>query len=507
MTDPVVTLDRDGPDLQQVRARRRQLQRLLLVIVVVLAAGVVLFSIASEQFLDRPLDVLDVSLVRIGFVALSLVFAGYIFLRERTLSRAERSLVEGRVLAAALSNRLHELSALNEAGKAVTSELSQERIFDIILVSARDLLDATEASVMLVDPETKLLRVVASTGLDPAVVDEAVTVVGEGVAGWVAKSLEPIILRGDARDRRFRRVVPKERRVSSAMSAPLRSGDDVLGVVNVSVSRNGRTYSEHDLQALTTFAEQAGSAIANARLFEHERRTSAELAELERQRRDFLATLTHDLKTPLTSILGYVKLLRRAGEGITPEQTDTFTDVIERQGRRILEMVEQLLEATRLEEGAPALVREPLDLARLINEQVLAMGGVAGGRRFDVSMPTDFPDTYGDRQAVEHILMNLLENAVKYTPDPSTIVVRVEPAPGEVRVSVTDDGPGIPEAELPQVFERYRRSASESKKGSVGLGLYIVRSLAQAHGGRVWAENVPDKGVRITFTLPVRSKR
>jgi two-component system sensor histidine kinase KdpD len=430
-----------------------------------------------------------------------------VFVRERRLSRAERELVEERVLAAALSNRLHEMSALTDAGRAVSSSLSQEQVFQVILDSVHELLGATEASVMLFDSETGVLRLVASRGLDEQAAQEGVAMMGEGVAGLVARSLEPVVLRGDLRDEQLPGFVGKDRPASSAMSAPLRMGGDLIGVLNVSVSGDGRVYTDHDLRALTVFAEQAAAAIANARLFEQERRTSSELAELERQRRDFLATITHDLKTPLTSILGYVKLLRRAGENLTSEQAATFTDVIERQGKRILEMVQQLVEVTRLEEGPPALARELLDLALIVDEQVLAVGGMLGGRRLDVNMPSQLPETFGDRNAVEHILMNLLENAVKYTKDGDLIEVAVTPGDGEVRISVTDEGPGIPEGDLPKVFERYRQASGDSAKGSVGLGLYIVRSLTQAHGGRVWAENVPGKGARITFTLPVRTAR
>lgn len=503
----VLTLEAEGvrPTLQEVQARRHQLLGLSLVVFVLVAGGVVLFSYASEALFDRPLEILNLNVLRASFVALAAAFALYVFEKERTLSRIERELIEERVLSAALSNRLRELSALSQAGKAVASVLSLDDVLKVILESAQELLGATEGSIMLLDDEKTSLRVAASVGLPQDVARGTVIPLGEGVAGWVAEFREPVVLTGDVQDRRFRHFVPKGRRVRSAMSAPLYARAEPVGVLNVSVSSGDRDYSAHDLRALTVFAEHAAVAIANARLYEREKRASARLADLDERRRDFLATITHDLKTPLTSILGYVRLLRRAADRITSEEAREFTETIERQGQRILEMIEQLIMATRLEEGAPTLSREALELKAIIKESVEAFRGVRGSRTITERVPDDLPTVYGDRSAVEHIMANLLDNAVKYSPDGTGIEVSVEAFPEEVRVSVTDDGPGIPDAALPHVFERYRRAEDTANGSSVGLGLFIVRSLVQAQGGQVRATNVPGRGARITFSLPLRS--
>jgi two-component system sensor histidine kinase KdpD len=169
-------------------------------------------------------------------------------------------------------------------------------------------------------------------------------------------------------------------------------------------------------------------------------------------------------------------------------------------------MVEQLIMATRLEEGAPTLTREALDLRAIVEDAVEAFRGVPGNRTIDVSVPEDLPTVYGDRSAVEHILANLLDNAVKYSPEGAGIEVDIEVSGEDITVSVTDEGPGIPESTLPHVFERYRR-AEVGAGSSVGLGLFIVRSLTQAQGGEVDAANVPGRGARISFSLPLRRPR
>jgi signal transduction histidine kinase len=212
------------------------------------------------------------------------------------------------------------------------------------------------------------------------------------------------------------------------------------------------------------------------------------------------------LKAPLTSILGYVRLLLELGEAASVEQAQQFAQVIERQGRRMLDMIEQLVVASSLDEGAPVLSREPIDLGHVVEEQVGLLRGLLGARQIDLRIPSGLPTVYGDRGAIEQILSNLMDNAVKYSPDGTPIEVTVEQTADEILVSVADNGPGIPGDLLPHVFERFRRGDVASA-GSVGLGLFIVRSLTQGHGGRVWVENVDGAGTKVTFTLPLRRER
>jgi K+-sensing histidine kinase KdpD len=502
----VVTLTEARPArLQDIQARRRQLFALLVLVFVLAVAVIALFSYVGELIIQRPIDLLDFGVLRISLVVLAVAFGVYVWERERTLSRLERSLIDERVLSAALSSRVRELTSISRAGRAVASTLSLDDVLHLILESAQELLDATEGSVMLLDEEKKNLRIGAAVGLDEGVHPEIP--VGEGIAGWVAEFREPVILRGEISDPRFRRFVPKDRTVRSAMSAPLYARAEPVGVLNVSVSEGDRDYDEHDLRALTVFADHAAIAIANARLFEREKEASAQLEALDAARREFLAVITHDLKAPLTAILGYVRLLRDLGGAATVEQTRGFLEVVEQQGERMLDMLEQLIVATSLEEGAPTLSRQPLDLRALIDDAVSTFRAVLGDREVRADVPPTLPTVFGDPSAVQHILANLLENAVKYSPPGTPLSVEVEDVRDEVRVTVADRGPGIPEDALPHVFDRYRRAEGQASGASVGLGLFIVRSLSEGHGGRVWAENATDGGARITFALPLRRER
>ena len=503
MTKPVTTLrEFETPELEDVQHRRRQLFSLLLLVFVGVAGGLVFLAVASD-LLGRPLPFVNADILRIGFVLLAVAFALYVREKEKALSRVERALIEERVLSAALEGRVRELTSILRAGRAVASTLSLEDVLHLILASAQELLGATEGSVMLLDDDKKTLRIAASVGLSPEASTREI-LVGEGVAGWVAEFREAVILRGDVTDPRFRRFVPKDRQVRSAMSAPLYARAEPVGVLNVSVSEGNREYTEHDLRALTVFAEHAAIAINNARLYQREREASVRLADLDSRRREFLAVVSHDLKAPLTAILGYSRLLGDLGPKATDEQTREFTAIIEKQAGRMLQMIEQLLMATSVEQGAPVLAREPMDLEKLVREEITAFGGVLRGRPIDVRIAEDIPVVYGDPSAVEHIVANLLDNAVKYSKDGTPLEVTVTPASDEVRITVSDLGPGIPQELLTNVFDRYQRGDEVPGAGGVGLGLFIVRSLTQGHGGRVWAENREAGGAAVTFTLPLR---
>jgi two-component system sensor histidine kinase KdpD len=502
----VVTLaEISAPQLEEVRQRRKQLFGVLLLVFVLVALGVVLFSYASEVLVGRPLEFLGTTVLRPALLLVSVAFALYVWEKERTLRRVEQALIEERVLSSALENRVRELSAILRAGRAVASTLSLKDVLELILHSAQELLGATEGSVMLFDEQKTGLRVAASVGLSEQASKQIIPI-GEGIAGWVAEFREPVVLSGDVSDSRFRRLVPKDRKVRSAMSAPLYARAEPVGVLNVSTSADGRVYSELDLRALTVFAEHAAIAINNARLYQRERESSERLEEMDAQRREFLAVVTHDLKAPLTSILGYVRLLLELGEAASVEQAQQFAEVIERQGRRMLDMIEQLVVASSLDEGAPVLSREPIDLGHVVGEQVNLLRGLLGSRHVEVKIPSGLPTVYGDRQAIEQIVANLMDNAVKYSPDGSPIEVHVHPTEDEMLVTVSDQGPGIPGDLLPHVFERFRRG-DVAASGSVGLGLFIVRSLTQGHGGRVWVENADRGGTKVTFTLPLRRER
>ena len=232
-------------------------------------------------------------------------------------------------------------------------------------------------------------------------------------------------------------------------------------------------------------------------------RMSAELDQLERLRRDLVANVSHELKTPISALRAHLENLLDGVEQPDPETLQVMLAQSERLGR----LVEQLLDLARLESGDVPLHREEVALAPLVSE-VLSEIAVARAD-MDISLerdvPEDLPPVYADRERVHQVLFNLLDNAVRFTPSGGRVSVSADRVNGSVDVHVADTGPGIGAEHLPRLFERFYRvdPARAKKDGGTGIGLAIARSVVEAHGGRIWAESEPGKGSVFTFELPV----
>jgi signal transduction histidine kinase len=232
-------------------------------------------------------------------------------------------------------------------------------------------------------------------------------------------------------------------------------------------------------------------------------RMSAELDQLERLRRDLVANVSHELKTPISALRAHLENLLDGVERPDPETLQVMLAQSERLGR----LVDQLLDLSRLESGDVPLHREEVALAPLVS-QVLSEIEVAGAGRsveLERAVPDDLPAVYADRERIHQVLFNLLDNAVRFTPPGGRVTVSADRHDGSVDVHVADTGPGIPPEHLPRLFERFYRAdpARSQKEGGTGIGLAIARSVVEAHGGRIWADSSPGQGSVFTFELPV----
>ncbi|GIW10967.1 MAG: histidine kinase [Dehalococcoidia bacterium] len=224
--------------------------------------------------------------------------------------------------------------------------------------------------------------------------------------------------------------------------------------------------------------------------------------EAEELQSTFFSVISHELKTPIAVIRGYAELIAESANG-DPELRRQV-QVIQEESQRLSRMVENLLEATRIQSGALDLNPEPIALGRLVRQVIRRMRRVAGRRRFVFHEPPNLPPVLADWQRIEQVVMNLIDNAIKYSPKKGTITISIAALPSEVVVRVSDEGEGVPEAERERIFERFSRLDSRmvrQAKGA-GLGLFICKAIIEAHGGRIWVEEASGGGATFAFSLP-----
>lgn len=224
-------------------------------------------------------------------------------------------------------------------------------------------------------------------------------------------------------------------------------------------------------------------------------------------RRDLLANVSHDLKTPLTTLLAHLETLQMKRSDLTEEERSEFLRVAMRQSRRIGFLVEQLLEAAKLDAGQVAVNAEPFAIGDLLQDvvQKFALAAQDRGVRIEADIGSAATMVHGDIALLERVLDNLLDNALRHTPTGGRVEVSAQPSVGSVRVAVTDTGPGLSVEQAERAFDRFYRGdpGRSSASGQTGLGLAIVKSILELHGTKVVVRSEPGHGASFSFDLPV----
>jgi two-component system sensor histidine kinase KdpD len=289
---------------------------------------------------------------------------------------------------------------------------------------------------------------------------------------------------------------------NEAVYLPLKGSQAVLGVVAVLPANPRRVLLPEQFHLLETFAGQIAIALERSHLAE-QAQTAQVQAETEGLRNALLASISHDLRTPLAVIAGASSSLAERGERLKPEERKALALSIYEQSREMGELVGNVLEMTRLEAGAIALNRDWHAIAEITGSVLRRLEERLGGHAVQVDLPLELPLVRVDAALIEQVLANLLENAVKYTPPDTRITLRVDRRDEALLISVEDEGPGLPAGDPERLFAKFHRGTTESSVGGVGLGLAICRAIVRLHGGKIWAEPRTEGGAAFRFTLPL----
>ena len=288
---------------------------------------------------------------------------------------------------------------------------------------------------------------------------------------------------------------------SPAVYFPLSSHDQVIGVLALLPVNLRRVFLPEQQKLLETFTRQIAQAIARVRLAE-QARTSQLQMETERLRNSLLSSISHDLRTPLATIVGSSSALAENDGSLSPQDRAELCGAIYDEALRMSALVNNILDMARLDAGVVELNRQWHPLEEIIGTALNALQKRLQGREVKVAIPPGIPMVYADAVLIEQVLVNLLENAARYTPEGSPLKISVEVTPFAVEVFVADRGPGIPKGMEAKLFEKFYRVRNEAAQSGVGLGLAICRAIVEAHGGTMQAQNLASGGAIFSFMIP-----
>jgi signal transduction histidine kinase len=452
----------------------------------------------------------------IGLAGLVLVFCLYTILKQRELNRMREAMVaDDRELQDART-RLSEITALFELSTTLNLQLQLGAILEIIVRRVIATLKAQQASIMIYNPETGLLESRASYGLESEFARNAKTRIGQGIAGWVAQRQQAVLLGPKAPNEEIGQHYKANRNITSALSLPLRVGDRCVGVLNVNRISHPEAFRDHHRDMLRLFAEHVGAVIDRAEVMErlaahaHALESSnLKLSEMNRMKDVFLSTASHELKTPLTSVIAYSELLDEHGGQLTVEQRGEFLARLQNEAQRLLALIEDILDLSRLETGKLTLRREPLSLNAIVQAAVETARPTAQKHGIDiaVTLEPDLPETEIDEVKMRQVLVNLLVNAVKFSPEGHGVSVRTRDDGEFLVVEVADHGPGIKPEETAHIFDLFGQGLRQhdGKTSGLGIGLHLVKRITELHGGHVGVNSAAGSGSTFWVRLPANA--
>jgi signal transduction histidine kinase/CHASE1-domain containing sensor protein/ActR/RegA family two-component response regulator len=469
-----------------------------------------------------PASALSARAIGAGIMLFGVGVSALLFLMLRAEGRGRRLAEQSaRQLAEAATGRERALARERHArgqaerlaaiSRALTSTLDVRRLAEMIVDSVRAL-TGTRASILYrLDDRPDTLRLFASSGdIGPALARGTVIPAAAGAVGLALRDRRPVVTPNFMEDPRITvppsvagwlAAVPHR----SVLALPLVAHDRLIGAL-VLGDEPGRVFTDEEIDVADAFASQAAAALENARLLE-EAGTARTLAERANRAKDeFLATVSHELRTPLNAILGWARMLR--AESLAPDQHRHALSVIERNAVTQAQLVDDLLDVSRITTGKVQLEIGQVDLAHVIDAAVDAVRPAANGKRIRLTTARapDVGRVAGDADRLQQVVWNLLTNAIKFTPPGGEVSVCLERIGAHAVIVVRDTGEGIPATALPHVFERFRQADSSSTRAhrGLGIGLALVKHLVELHGGSAAAESEgPGLGSTFTVRLPV----
>ncbi len=461
------------------------------------------FQWLRDDRLDRSFRWDNVA-VQVGIEVMIVLIVGWLVERLR----AEASLARDRVheaehLQDELDRRGHALDAANRCARALGSSLELDEAFGAFIEELEGVVPFDRTAIILSDEGQ--VRVMATAGLK----HDEVLQPGESLpAGALVEEVlrtGKTVYRHDMRDHVYaEEEILTAIGLHSRVAAPLLLGERPIGMLAI-LRRKTDAFDDDEIELAALLGRLLASGVQNIRAYESERATVAELRRLSALRADFVSLVSHELRSPMAAVIGAARTLEERWRELTADQRTAFLALIADETNRLATLIGDVLDTSRIEAGTFSYRFGEVDVGELVRDTVA--GFALHQEEVTVVAHTEWqlPNVRGDRERLRQVLQNLLENAVKYSRAGEEIDVRTWAKNGRVHVAVEDTGPGIPREQHGLIFERFGRANVGLGKPGTGLGLFIARSIAEAHGGRLTVESAPGEGATFTLELPVEA--
>ena len=517
--------------LAKVQRRDRFIRTLIIILLGTSGTILVLVTLLHPDHQKLYEDYINGSVLDfllLGFVGLSLLFMGYLAVKERVVKKLQRDIMEQKIASRVLNQRLRELQAVLDLTSLVNSQMLLSTILDAISTKALETLDGDQSSLFLYDPHVSKLRCVSMRGGKDERVSKALVEVGKGIAGWVVKHGKALLLDEDLNESQFRDFVKKDKRIASSLCVPLMVGKQPRGVLNVTVFDKKRKFNSSDLKLVQILAENAAIAIDKTGLYEEFKKQSKTLKNIikelksnqdqagERERLRALGNLasgmSHDFSRILTAILGKTRLLsKELEEEPIPEDNRHgmlgCLSTVQELAQSGLETARHIQKFARTYEVSSVKDFEELDINAIVLEAV----GITRSKWKDeaelkgvsIEVETELgrlSNPVGDHSEMREVLTSMIFNSIDALPEGGKIRVVTRMHDNEVEIKVADDGVGMDEETRSRVFEPFFTSKSEKADG---IALSLAHGIISRHNGETKVESEPGQGATFTITLPM----
>ncbi len=401
---------------------------------------------------------------------------------------------------AELEKSLQQSLSMYNIAVELSKSLDESRLLEKILSNSADLVNAKGGSLILKNGprlhQAANFNYTSDLHLNLA----------HSPINWVIDNQKPLIINNfkNTQYREYRRLS----KIDNFIGVPLVQNDKCLGVLCL-FSKDGG-FTRQDNQGLVTLAHQATVTLLNARVHENEKRTVTKLKEIDKMKADFVASVSHELRSPLTTLKGYLELIADEEAGpLTDEQVD-FIKIINQSSDRLLDLISDLLTISKIESATLKMNKEQLSINDVLEEVVKDMVLEAKQKRIKISLDLtrDLPFVNADQERLDQVVINLLTNAIKFTPEGGSIQITSQLHGNGLEVSVKDSGIGIADSDKKRLFDKFYRSGqaiSRNIKGT-GLGLAIAKGIIDQHQGKIWVESEVGKGSTFYFSLPIKTR-